>query len=226
MFYRYCEHYTFSIQMKKILQPIVAILCLGSFIACAAFQNNDYLARTGDVIFQTSQSAQCHAVRLATHSVFSHCGLIIKKGDKDYVLEAVQPVKITPLHEWIARGEGSKFVVRRLKNADSILTPSVLEKMEQEGRQMLGKSYDGYFNWSDDQIYCSELVWKIYKRGAGIEVGQLQQMKDFDLSSAPVKRIIQERYGSNIPVNETVISPQSIYESSLFVTVTSKYGKK
>jgi hypothetical protein len=47
-----------------------------------------------------------------------------------------------------------------------------------------------------------------------------------NLSSEPVKQIIRERYGDNIPVNETVISPQSIYESSLFATVVSKYGKK
>jgi len=90
---------------------------------------------------------------------------------------------------------------------------------------MLGKSYDAYFEWSDDKIYCSELIWKIYKRAAGVEVGKLQKMKEFDLSSEPVKEIIRERYGDDLPVNETVISPQSIYESNLFMTVRSKYGK-
>ncbi|MCF6406467.1 YiiX family permuted papain-like enzyme [Chitinophaga filiformis] len=212
--------------MKRVLTALLVIFVLGFAIVLYAFKEDRPRLRSGDVIFQTSMSRQCHAVRLATHSVFSHCGMILKKGDKDYVLEAVQPVKITPLDEWISHGEGKKYVVRRLKNADNILTPDVLKKMEAEGKQMLGKSYDGYFEWSDDQIYCSELVWKIYKRAAGIEVGKLQQMKDFDLSSEPVKQIIRERYGDKLPENETVISPQSIYESSLFVTVMSKYGKK
>lgn len=212
--------------MKKILTFTFIIFALGTAVALYAFKKDTPGLRSGDVIFQTSMSPQCHAVRLATRSVFSHCGIIWKVDNKDYVLEAVQPVKMTPLNEWISHGDGKKYVIRRLKNADSVLTPAVLKKMEAEGRKMLGKPYDGYFEWSDDQIYCSELVWKIYKRAAGIEVGRLQKIKDFDLSSEPVKQIIRERYGDNIPVNETVISPQSIYESSLFVTVMSKYGKK
>jgi uncharacterized protein YycO len=212
--------------MKRILTPAFIVIALGAAAVLYAFKEDTPALRSGDVIFQTSMSPQCHAVRLATHSVFSHCGMIWKVDNKDYVLEAVQPVKMTPLNEWISHGDGKKYVIRRLKNADSVLTPAVLKKMEAEGRKMLGKSYDGYFEWSDDEIYCSELVWKIYKRAAGIEVGRLQKIKDFDLSSEPVKQIIRERYGDNIPVNETVISPQSIYESSLFVTVISKYGKK
>lgn len=209
--------------MKRVLAALLVIFVVGLAIVLYAFKEDKPHLRSGDVIFQTSMSPQCHAVRLATHSIFSHCGMIWKKGDKTYVLEAVQPVKITPLDEWISHGKGKKYVVRRLKNADSILTPAVLQQMEAEGEKMLGKSYDGYFEWSDDQIYCSELVWKIYKRAAGIEVGKLQRIKDFDLSSEPVKQIIRERYGDKLPENEIVISPQSIYESSLFVTVRSKY---
>lgn len=212
--------------MKRILTIVLIIFTLGLTFILYAFSGQTHVLRSGDVIFQTSMSPQCHAVRLATRSVFSHCGMIWKVDNKDYVLEAVQPVKITPLNEWISHGEGRKYVIRRLKNADSVLTPAVLKKMEAEGKKMLGKSYDGYFEWSDDQIYCSELVWKLYKRAAGIEVGKLQKIKDFDLSSEPVKQIIRERYGDNLPVNETVISPQSIYESGLFVTVVTKYGKK
>jgi hypothetical protein len=211
--------------MKKTPSISLIIISLGLVLIGSGFKK-DIALRSGDVIFQTSMSPQCEAVRLATRSRFSHCGMIWKTGGKTYVLEAVQPVKMTPFEEWISQGDGSKYVIRRLKNADSILTPTVLKKMEAEGKKMLGKSYDGYFEWSDDKIYCSELVWKIYKRAAAIEVGKLQQIKDFDLSSAPVQRIIRDRYGDNLPVNETVISPQSIYESSLFVTVMSKYDEK
>lgn len=212
--------------MKKILIAILIIFVLGLTGMLYAFRQEMPRLSSGDVIFQTSMSRQCQAVRLATRSVFSHCGMIWEVGNKYYVLEAVQPVKITPLDEWISHGEGEKYVIRRLKNADEVLTPAVLKKMEAEGKKMQGKNYDGYFEWSDDQIYCSELVWKIYKRAAGLEVGRLQKIKDFDLSSEAVKQIIRERYGDNLPVNETVISPQSIYESSLFVTVMSKYDKK
>jgi hypothetical protein len=169
--------------------------------------------KDADIIFQSSQSVQCKAVKLATKSVYSHCGLIFKDKGKYFVYEAVQPVKITTLKEWIARGENEHFVVKRLKNADKVLTEMVLEKMKAIGKKHIGKNYDLYFGWSDDKIYCSELVWKIYKEGANIEVGKLKKLSDFDLTSAEVKALMQQRYGKNVPLNETVISPADIFES-------------
>ena len=45
--------------------------------------------KDGDIIFQTSQSKQCEAVRIATNSKFSHCGIIYEINGKKYVFEAV-----------------------------------------------------------------------------------------------------------------------------------------
>lgn len=70
-------------------------------------------------------------------------------------------------------------------------------------------------------IYCSELIWKVYKRATGIEIGKLQQLKEFDLTNELVKKKIKERYGSNIPLNIPVISPAAIFNSELLVTVKS-----
>ncbi|MNT72775.1 hypothetical protein D3C72_2114080 [compost metagenome] len=89
------------------------------------------------------------------------------------------------------------------------------------GEGFLGKNYDATFEWSDSRIYCSELIWKIYQRGAGIEVGKLEKLKDFDLSSAEVKSKLKERYGNQIALEETVISPASIFNSELLTTVAS-----
>ncbi len=85
-----------------------------------------------------------------------------------------------------------------------------------------GKDYDLAFGWSDDKIYCSELVWKIYQRATGIEVGKIQKLKEFDLSNDAVKQKMKERYGNNIPMNETVISPGAIFDSELLMTVKSQ----
>jgi hypothetical protein len=173
----------------------------------------------GDIIFQTSRSAQSRAIQQATHSPYSHCGLVYKKENEYFVFEAVQPVKMTPLNQWIANGKEGRYVIKRLKNADQVLTPSVLKKMKEAGDRFTGKNYDLYFDWSDERIYCSELVWKIYKEGAGLEVGKLQKLKEFDLSSAAVKTKMKERYGDNIPLNETVISPAAIFNSEWLVLV-------
>lgn len=178
----------------------------------------------GDIIFQTSESSQCEAVRIATKSKFSHCGIIFFTDDgKQMVLEAVQPVKITPLEDWIKHGRDSKYVVKRLKNAATILDAETLKKMKAYGNQFIGKQYDAYFEWTDNKIYCSELVWKIYKNGANTELCDLQELKDFDLEDERVQKILKERYGNDIPLNEKVVSPSNLADSKLLITVFDNY---
>lgn len=175
----------------------------------------------GDVIFQSSTSGQSLAVQLATKSPYSHVGLIyIINGDM-YVYEAVQPVKITPFKEWIKHGDGNHYVVKRLKNAEEVLTPQVINKMKTQGEKYLNKNYDLYFEWSDERIYCSELIWKMYQETTGIELGELQRLKDFDLTHPAVKQKLKERYGNNIPYEEKVISPAAIFDSKELELVLS-----
>ncbi len=175
----------------------------------------------GDLIFQTSLSEQSKAIQLATKSKYSHCGLIYKDGNDFYVFEAIQPVKRTPLDKWIARGKDGKYVIKRLKNAAQILTPETLTEMKQVGNKFNGKNYDLTFEWSDDKIYCSELIWKIYKRATGIEIGKLEKLSDFDLTNEAVKQKMKERYGDKIPTNEIVISPSAIFNSDLLTIVNA-----
>ena len=94
--------------------------------------------QNGDIIFQTSQSNQSKAIQLATHSPYSHVGIIYQIDGKWYVYEAVQPVKLTPIQKWIKRGKNGHFVVKRLKNAREILTPQSLLKMKQTGEKFKG----------------------------------------------------------------------------------------
>lgn len=169
--------------------------------------------RNGDIIFQTSSSGQSKAIQLATKSRYSHMGIIYENNGKYYVYEAVQPVKLTALNDWKKRGDNGHYVIKRLLNANEILTEDVLSKMRKVGDRFMGKQYDIYFEWSDEKIYCSELVWKMYKEGANIEIGELEQLKNFDLSSELVKQKMKERYGENIPMDEKVISPSAMFES-------------
>ena len=50
------------------------------------------------------------------------------RDGKPFVFEAVQPVKLTPLDDWIARGERGQFVVKRLRDADERLTAEALRE--------------------------------------------------------------------------------------------------
>jgi len=86
-------------------------------IGCALFATSTHAAaalRDGDIIFHTSRSAQSAAIQRATHSPYSHVGIVIHRDGKPYVFEANATVRYTPLADWIARGDGGRYVVKRL----------------------------------------------------------------------------------------------------------------
>lgn len=214
---------------KIILLFCIVITSVFIFLSATKSPVLDTITKTqtnfknGDIIFQTSQSEQCEAVRIATNSKFSHCGIIFIENGKTYVYEAVQPVKMTLLSDWIQHGEGNKYAVKRLQNADKVLNNDVIQKMKSYGKTMNNKDYDIYFEWSNDKIYCSELVWKIYKEGANIELCNLQKLKEFNLEHPLVKTILKERYGNTVPLDEEVVAPSQIVDSNKLITVFDNY---
>lgn len=198
---------------------LFSIILLGCQADIKANSELESILQEGDIIFQSTHSRQCEAVKLATHSEYSHVGIVFKDNGKWMVYEAVQPVKKTPFREWITHGENNQFALKRLKDSEKLLTPAILKEMQRIGEENLGKDYDIYFNWSDDEIYCSELVWKIYDEGSGIHIGELKKLKEFDLTSESVKTIMSERYGTNVPLEEEVIAPSDLFESEKLILV-------
>ena len=177
--------------------------------------------REGDIIFQTSLSGQSQAVQRATRSKYSHVGLILYKKGKPFVFEAVNPVKYTPLDQWIKSGKGGHYVVKRIKNAETVLDAGGVQKLYGEAAKFEGRPYDLTFEWSNERIYCSELVWKIYESALGVEVGKPQKLREFNLTDPVVKQKLMERYGAKVPLDETVISPEAIFSSPELVTISS-----
>lgn len=201
--------------MKKIILPV---LLLSLALQCSA--GRPAQPRNGDIIFHQSVSSQGKELELATGSRYTHMGIIYITNEKQYVYEAVQPVRLTPLSSFIKRGRNGHYVIKRLKNADSLLNSNNLRKIKQVGNTFKGKNYDNYFKWDDSRIYCSELVWKVYKRALGIELAPLERFSDFNLDNPMVKKLIRKRYGNRkLPMDEPVISPVGIFKSRLLVTV-------
>ncbi len=78
-----------TIKMSKILILIVILSGLSSALyAQSVFQ-------TGDIIFHISKSQQSLSIQKATHSPYSHMGMIVNKNNQTWVLEAIQPVQYT-----------------------------------------------------------------------------------------------------------------------------------
>lgn len=217
--------------MKKGLL-IWLLICLAIIAGATLFFNNleqnsavdankllPNAFHSGDLIFQSSLSAQSRAIKLATHSNYSHCGIIYSEYNKYFVLEAVSPVKITPFDEWINRGEKNRFVVKRLRNATSVLTNSSMMKLKAEAEKFIGKPYDIYFEWSDENIYCSELIWKVFHNALNIDFCPTRKLGSFDLSAPQVQELMYSRHQNNIPLNEQVVAPVDIFQSPLLETV-------
>jgi uncharacterized protein YycO len=201
---------------------MLCLLVLLGFISNAQNTVINYKPQNGDIIFHQSKSKQSNAIKLATKSKYTHCGIIYVEGGKAYVLEAEGPVISTPLMNWILRGKNHKYVIKRLSNAAQVITPAALEKMKSIGKTFMGKLYDQTFEWSDSKMYCSELVWKIYDRALGIKIGETKSLRDFDLNNKIVYHLLKKRYPGKIPYDETVISPSAIFDSGLLITVAER----
>ena len=146
-------------------------------------------------------------------------GIIFIRDGQPYVLEASATVRYTRLQDWIAHGVHDDYVVKRLRTS---IADQQVERLRETAQSFLGRPYDLTFEWSDSRIYCSELVWKIYDRALGVKLGELQHLRDFDLSSPVVSTKLRERYGDAPPLDEPVISPAAMFSSPLLVEVAHK----
>jgi hypothetical protein len=108
----------------------------------------------------------------------------------------VATVRYTPLDAWISQGVGGRYVVKRLRDAKQRLTTVALAKARRVITELEGKRYDLAFDWSDERMYCSELVWKIYDRAIGVQLGVLQKLREFSLEDPAVRLKLRESTAS------------------------------
>lgn len=199
---------------------LISFFIILTFLGCSSSKKPDLSKiQEGDLIFQETGSPQGRALKLMTKSRYTHVGIIFKKEQELYVLEAVQPVKTTNFDSFVARGVDQHFVIKRLKGSKKILKKEKIVEMKNFGKQFLGKDYDRYFEWDNKRIYCTELIWKMYKKVFNIELSPLEKMGDFDLTHPEVKKILKQRYGNNIPYDEKVVSVSTLFASRNLKTV-------
>lgn len=160
--------------------------------------------REGDVIFQTSLSQQSPLIQIATRSKITHCGIVVMKNGKPYVLETLKTLVVTPLDKFIARGEDGKYWLKR----------SNKENIRIKYGSYLGKPYDLAFRFDNDKFYCSELIYDIYKNQLGIELCKPQKVNDYLIlgtSNLPqIKKAMKKR---GITQEQYAVAPVDIFES-------------
>jgi hypothetical protein len=175
----------------------------------------------GDIILQDSGSAQGPAIKAATGSDFTHCGIFFLDDEgREWVAEAVQPVKRTRFREFVDGGTGGAYTVVRHRDHPNGLPAETLVGMRDWLRDQMGKNYDGKFLWDDLRLYCSELVWKAYD-AAGIKVCEPMRVGDLNLKHPAVQALIARRFGSmdRVPLDETIVPPSALADSAYLFKV-------
>lgn len=200
--------------MKKIL--LVAAIAIAVFFlgrgAYYMIRNLTYTPQQGDVIFHVSESSQSAAIKLGTLSRYSHCGLIIKKNGKLYVLEAENGVELTPIRQWLKRGKMCHhYRVMRLKDEQTLNLP-----------YKLGGRYDRAFRFNNGKYYCSELVWELYGKN-NINLCLPKELQDYHFLYLPmVQKHIKSR---GFTMEQKVVAPIDLVKSHKLKTVSYGYGK-
>ncbi len=188
--------------MKKII--IITLLLMASLLAVNVLKSQPApvasVLKEGDIVFQTSKSTQSKYIILATKSQWSHCGIIIEKPDGLYVLEAITTVSLTPYQQWGERGRGKRVGMKRYTE----------EPIKIKYSKYLGKRYDKVFKFGNNQWYCSELVYDIYKRQLGVELCEPRPVSDYVIGG--LDKILTKR---GIDKNQLVVAPSDLYDSEL-----------
>jgi hypothetical protein len=201
--------------MKKFFK--IVFIALGVVLASAALLFHSWLieplsaqdtpisdVREGDVIFQTTQSSQSPLIQIGTRSRITHCGIIVMRDGEPYVLETLRTLVLTPLDEFIARGQDGKYWLKR----------SDKENIQIEYSHYLGKTYDAAFSFDNDIYYCSELVYDIYKKQLGIELCKPKRIDDYLIlctDRLPQIESVMKRRG--ITKEQYAVAPVDIFES-------------
>jgi Permuted papain-like amidase enzyme, YaeF/YiiX, C92 family len=232
--------------MKKLLRFAFA---LSLVLASAAGWLAIWLARTnvsaaempplksGDIVFQSSGDAQSNAIGMASRSLYTHTALIeVDAAGNVNAVEAVGPVKTTPLDQWIKYGTGQRITVKRVKG----LSDDAARKALAAAHAYDGRPYDHFFHESRDAIYCSELVHLAFKEGPSINIGAIQRVKDLHIDNAPARALIESRWHDHpmclaakattfdacyaLILEQTLVTPASVARDPKLETVYSNFG--
>jgi len=165
--------------MKKIILLLLVLIC------SSCRRGGDLTAlREGDIVFIETKSFQSKFIKLGMMSIWSHCGIAVDTPDGIQIMEADTTVRILPVERFIDRSIGGKYIIKRPKQ--QLSRPIEKEKW-------LGKWYDLKFSFDNDEVYCSELVWLIYK-DQGIELCPPVKIKEHFMVRLPMmQEALRER---------------------------------
>src|SRR5262249_40921387 len=83
-----------------------------------------------------------------------------------------------------------------------------------------GRPYDIHYDLDDEAIYCSELIYKSFRRGTGEEMGGLQKIGE--VKGKPYNQGIKQSEGGKMTLGREMITPRSLSEATQLEKVFSR----
>jgi hypothetical protein len=131
-----------------------------ALIIISIFSHNSYALelKSGDILLQPLHCWACNLIEAQTKSEYSHIGVVTKvEDDITYVAEAFINVREVNFTEFNSKTQkGLKLKVLR----PFFLNPDLSKNFNQYFK---GLPYDSAYLWNDNEIYCSELVYKLFQ---------------------------------------------------------------
>jgi hypothetical protein len=193
--------------------------------------------KNGDILFIRSTSMQSKALEEVTRSKWTHVGIVFRiksnrgvptlvpsnsKEGRWVVYEGGPRVRFNPVERFVA---GKAFATLRLKED---LVPPQEKLLFTAAVSRIGNPYDIYFLLSrdgqnkDNFEYCSELVWYVYQKALGINLGYQVKIGSLKLDGPEAQKLMKERFsraGAPLTVEkwkeQYVIPPESQFVSPL-----------
>lgn len=117
------------------------------------------------------------------------------------MLEASKTVCLTPVATFIGAAKNENWCIKRPKQ--QLSRPISYKKY-------LGQPYDLEFRFDNGRMYCSELVWLVYK-DQNIELCKPRKVSSFVLTRIPrVKKLMEKR---NISMDQYAVAPVDLYRA-------------
>jgi uncharacterized protein YycO len=168
---------------------------------------NEISFRDGDVVFQKIPGETGDRIAAITASPVTHCGIVIVENDEVKIIDAADVVKSSPVKEWISNGVEKKFALARNESIPADKADNIIKEAE----KMKGKPYDFQYEWDEEKVYCSELVYKSYERGAGIKLCGFKKLGELEYRGH--EEFIKTLMDGQLPLDRQMITPADIYTS-------------
>jgi Permuted papain-like amidase enzyme, YaeF/YiiX, C92 family len=170
----------------------------------------------GDIVFQNLNHPIAKSLGAMSGSKYNHCGMIfLRAKDGMYVvIDVTDSVRITPLREWVAAGEGKQVALARFKNHNVEMNARRLEKLKKALKEIRRKPGDPYFSWGDQGFYSSEMVYKVYQGSINAELCERRSFAQWKFESDSLQNALKKVYNGTIPTSEQCVSPDDLRNST------------